>query len=202
MDGREHQQEASPSPRSPSGQPLGGDSAEPSAAILGLATPLPICWTSFASFKDNRRSSFRRCLDGAVAIVTRDKQEERRGRIAMDIEKLLVDFYNGAHTVETIAAWAYVVANRQMVLENLASFERAYEQLIELHEAGKLGVGRADFSMSNLEVFKRINQLLEPGLDSSEARQAAHEIHALAERCSRALKGNGTLIAEGGSQQS
>lgn len=120
----------------------------------------------------------------------------------MNIEKLLVDFYNGAHTVEAVAAWAYVVANRQMVLENLASFERAYEQLIELHEAGKLGVGTADFSAGNLEVVKRINQLLEPGLDSSEARQAAHEIHALAERCSRALKENDTPAAEGGSPRS
>ncbi|WP_437476382.1 hypothetical protein WME75_26240 [Sorangium sp. So ce1014] len=108
----------------------------------------------------------------------------------MEIEKLLVDFYNGARMVEVVAAWAYVVANRQMVLENLASFERAYEQLVELHAAGKLGVGTADFSAGNLGVVKRINQLIEPGLDSSEACQAAQEIHDLAERCARALRGN------------
>ncbi|WP_437744844.1 hypothetical protein WME73_07725 [Sorangium sp. So ce302] len=66
----------------------------------------------------------------------------------MDIERLLVDFYNGAHMLDVVAAWAYAVGN-----------------------------------------LKRINQLIEPGLDSGEVRQAAQEIHALAERCARALKG-------------
>ncbi|WP_433928529.1 hypothetical protein AB3662_34565 [Sorangium cellulosum] len=113
----------------------------------------------------------------------------------MDTEELLVEFYNGAHMVGAVAAWAYVVANRQIVLESLASFEKAYGQLIELHAAGKIGVGTADFSSGNLEVVKRINQLIEPGLDSDEARQAAREIHALAERCVRALKGSDTSPA-------
>ncbi|MGK4000104.1 hypothetical protein [Sorangium sp. So ce1024] len=108
----------------------------------------------------------------------------------MDIEELLVDFYDGAHMVDVVAAWAYAVANRQAVLESIASFEKAYEQLVELYAAGKLGVGTADFSAGNLEVVKRINQLIGPGLDSDEARQAAREIHALAEQCVRALKGS------------
>lgn len=108
----------------------------------------------------------------------------------MDIEELLVDFYNGAHMVDIVAAWAYAIANRQVVLENLASFEKAYGQLVELHAAGKLGVGTADFSAGNLDVVKRINHLIGPGLDSDEARQAAREIHALAEQCVRALKGS------------
>ncbi|WP_437533901.1 hypothetical protein WME79_07600 [Sorangium sp. So ce726] len=113
----------------------------------------------------------------------------------MDIEKLLVDFYNGAHVVNVVAIWAYAVANRRKILEDLASFEGAYEQLVELHAAGKLGVGTADFSVENLEIVKRINQLIGPGLDSGEARQAAHEIHALTERCARALKGGDVLSA-------
>jgi hypothetical protein len=113
----------------------------------------------------------------------------------MDIEKLLVDFYNGAHTIDVVAAWAYAVANQQEVLEKLASFESAYEQLVELHAAGKLGVGTVDFSAGNLEIIRRINQLIEPGLDSGEVRQAAQEVHALAERCARALKGGDVLPA-------
>ncbi|WP_437923970.1 hypothetical protein WMF37_33685 [Sorangium sp. So ce291] len=113
----------------------------------------------------------------------------------MEVENLLVDFYNGAHMVDVVAAWAYVVANRQMVIEQLMSFERAYEQLVELHAAGKLGVGTADFSTGNLELVKRINRLVERGLDSDEALQVAHEIHALAERCARALKGSDTSSA-------
>ncbi|WP_437731484.1 hypothetical protein [Sorangium sp. So ce1335] len=122
-------------------------------------------------------------------------------RIVMnaDIEDLLVDFYNGAHMLDVVAAWAYAVANWQAVLEGLASFEKAYEQLIELHAEGKLGVGAADFSAGNLELVQRIHRLLGPGLDSDEARQAAPEIHALAERCVRALKGSDTPpVGQGG----
>ncbi|MDC0679160.1 hypothetical protein [Sorangium atrum] len=117
-----------------------------------------------------------------------------------DIEKLLVDFYNGAHMVDIVTKWAFVVTNRQMVLENLASFERAYEQLVELRAAGKLGAGAADFSVENLDVVKRINQLIAPGLDSDEARRSAREIHDLAERCARALQRSDTPPAGQGSQ--
>lgn len=105
----------------------------------------------------------------------------------MDTEELLVDFYNGAHVLEILAAWAHVVANGQMILEQVTSFERAYEQLAELHATGKIGAGAADFSAENLELVKRIRGLIQPGLDSGEARRAAQEIHALAERCLRAL---------------
>ncbi|AUX31301.1 MULTISPECIES: hypothetical protein [Sorangium] len=118
----------------------------------------------------------------------------------MDIQDVLVDFYSGAHTVDVVAAWAYVVANRQTVLESLASFEKAYERLVELHAAGKLGVGTADFSADNLELVKRINRLVAPGLDSDEARRAAREIHDLAERCARALKESDTSPAGQGGQ--
>ncbi|WP_437984980.1 hypothetical protein [Sorangium sp. So ce117] len=52
----------------------------------------------------------------------------------MDIERLLVDFYNGAHMLDVVAAWAYAVGNRQKILDDLASFEGAYEQLVEPQE--------------------------------------------------------------------
>ncbi|WP_437727572.1 hypothetical protein [Sorangium sp. So ce861] len=117
----------------------------------------------------------------------------------MDIEDLLVDFYNGAHALDVVVAWAYVVANRQTILESIASFEKAYERLIELHAAGKIGVGTADFSAGNLDLVKRINRLIGPGFDSDEARQAAQEIHDLAERCVRALKESDTSPAGQGS---
>ncbi|WP_437675377.1 hypothetical protein [Sorangium sp. So ce131] len=109
---------------------------------------------------------------------------------ATEVEELLVNFYNGAHALELVAAWASAVANREVVHETLALFEKSYERLVELHAAGKLGAGTAEFSAVNLEVVKRINQLIGPGLDSNEARKAAREIHALAERCVRALKGS------------
>ena len=104
-----------------------------------------------------------------------------------EMVELMADFYNGAHVLEVVAKWAYAVANRQVVLEQFISFEKAYEQLVELHAAGKLGAGAADFSAENLERVKHINRLIQPVLDSGEARQAAPEIHALAEQCMRAL---------------
>ena len=113
-----------------------------------------------------------------------DTGDERRAQMA----ERMSDFFGGAAILERLAAWAYVVANEQMVLEGLASFERAYEQLIKLHAAGKLGAGAADMSAENLERVKRIIHLIQPGLDSDEARQAASEIHALAERCVQGLK--------------
>ncbi|KYF69995.1 hypothetical protein BE11_15960 [Sorangium cellulosum] len=113
----------------------------------------------------------------------------------MDTEDLLVNFYNGAHMVDAVAAWAYVVADRQVVLEHLMSFERAYEQLVALHAAGKLGVGTADFSAENLELVRRINRLVERALDSNEGVRSAREIHSLAERCARALRGSDTSPA-------
>jgi hypothetical protein len=120
-------------------------------------------------------------------------------RCRMDKEKLLVDFYNGAHFLERVAAWAYVVANHQMVLEQGIAFEKAYEQLIELHAAGKLGVGAADMSAENLDRIKRIIRLIQPELDSGEARRAAQEIHALAEGCVQALTRGGSSPVEQGS---
>ena len=107
---------------------------------------------------------------------------------AEEMAELMVDFYNGGCMLEIVAKWAYAVENRQTVLEQLISFEKAYGQLIELHAAGKLGVGAADFSPENLELVKRINRLIQPGLDGNEARQAAQEIHALAEGCLKALR--------------
>lgn len=98
------------------------------------------------------------------------------------------DFYRGCIIVERLAAWAYVVANQHVVLEHLASFERAYEEFVKLHAAGKVGAGGVDFSEENLERVKRIGRLLQPGLDSDEARQAAQELCALTERCLKALK--------------
>jgi hypothetical protein len=105
----------------------------------------------------------------------------------MSTEELMIDFYSGGPMLEIAAKWAYMVANRQMVLEQLLSFEKAYERLIELHAEGKLGVGAADFSAENLAVVKRINRLLQSGQDSVEARQSAEEVHALAEQCLQAL---------------
>jgi len=100
---------------------------------------------------------------------------------------LFVDFYSGAHFLQSVAAWAYAVANQYTILEEGVAFEKAYAQLIGLHAAGKLGAGAADMSAENLERVRRIIHLMQPGLDSAEARQAAQEIHTLAERCLQGL---------------
>jgi hypothetical protein len=105
----------------------------------------------------------------------------------MDTEELLVDFYNGAHALEVIATWACAGANRDTVLELVASFESAYAKLIDLHAAGKIAVGAADFSVENLERVSRISRLLKPALDGGEACKEAQEIRDLATRCLQGL---------------
>ncbi|MDC3955796.1 hypothetical protein KEG38_18165 [Polyangium jinanense] len=105
-----------------------------------------------------------------------------------DADKV-ADFYSGAQMLQFVAAWAYVVANRERVLELLDAFEKAYEQMIPLHAAGKIYAGDAEFTAENLDRVKRIRLLLQPGLDSREAMQAAPEILALAERCWKGLTG-------------
>lgn len=98
-------------------------------------------------------------------------------------------FYNGALMLQKLADWAYVIANHREVLQHIASFEKAYEQLLELHTVGKLDAGAGEFSTDDLGRIKRIGCLIRPGLDSGEARDSAQEIHTLAERCLEALKG-------------
>lgn len=105
----------------------------------------------------------------------------------MNTEELLIDFYNGALLLRAVATWAHVATNPARVLEQLASFERAYEQLVELHAAGKLGVGVADFSRQNLEHVKHLLRLVQPGTESREARESADQVRCLAERCLAAL---------------
>ena len=69
-----------------------------------------------------------------------------------------------------------------------ASGHLGNEELVGLHAIGKLSVGTADFSVENLERVKLLCRLIQPGLDSVESREAAQEIHALAERYVRGLK--------------
>ena len=106
----------------------------------------------------------------------------------MDLTEKMVDFYNGAIVLDKLAGWAFVTAKGQAVLDQLVAFRAAYEELIGLHEAGKLEAGGAELSRDVLERIDRIVALLQPGLDSGEARAAAEELASLADRCVRALK--------------
>lgn len=105
----------------------------------------------------------------------------------MSIEPTMVDFYNGVVVLKRLSAWAYVEANRRLVLDEVASFAAAYEKLVQLHAEGKLGVGEADFSPENLERVKRVLALIQAGLDTDEARNTSGELHDLAERCLKGL---------------
>jgi hypothetical protein len=104
--------------------------------------------------------------------------------------EMMEDFYNGAQMLQKLADWAYVNANHREVLRYVSLFEKASEELVKLHAAGRLGAGGGGFSAENLELIKRIGRLIQPGLDSSEARESAQEIHVLAERCLLALTRN------------
>lgn len=105
-----------------------------------------------------------------------------------DIEALLVDFYGGAQALQVVSTWAQAVTNQRELLERLAAFERAYEQLAELQAAGKIEAGAADFSPENRARAALVARLIASGLDSAGAQQAAGEVHTLAERCLSGLK--------------
>lgn len=111
-------------------------------------------------------------------------EDQKRERTAEQMS----DLYSGLIVLERLAAWAYVVANQRAVLDYLVSFERAYEEFVKLHAAGKLGAGASDFSEENLERVRRISLLIPRGLESDEARQVAQEVHTLAERCLQGLR--------------
>jgi len=89
-----------------------------------------------------------------------------------------VDFYNGAIVLEKLAARGDVMADRQSIVEQMVAFEGAYRELFQLHKAGKLDAGVADFSEENLERVRRIVALLQLGDDT-----IAQEARDLAERC-------------------
>jgi hypothetical protein len=115
----------------------------------------------------------------------------------MDLEEqlseatdIMENFYNGAPILQKLADWAYVNAEHREVLRYLCLFEEAYEHLVKLHAIGKLGAEGGDFSAENLERVKLLRRLIQSGLDSSEVRESAQEIHTLAERCLQALTRN------------
>jgi len=94
---------------------------------------------------------------------------------------------NGTIVLHRLSAWAYVEANRRLVVEQVGSFAEAYERLVMLHAEGKLGAEEGDFSQEALDRLKQLVSLIQAGLDTDEARNARHELHDLAERCLRAL---------------
>lgn len=105
-----------------------------------------------------------------------------------DVEQQVLDYAAGVICLDKLAAWAYVILNKDTIVDHLVSFERAYEELAKLHAAGRLGAGETDFSEENRERVKRVIALIQPGLDSDEARGAVQEVHALVEQCLSGLK--------------
>ncbi|MFT3776204.1 MAG: hypothetical protein QM820_63480 [Minicystis sp.] len=107
----------------------------------------------------------------------------------MNMDQTMINFYNGIVILQRLSAWAYVEANRRLVLDQLASFAESYEKLVQLHAQGKLGAGEADFSQENLERVKRVLALTQTGPDTEEGRNTLQELHDLAELCLRGLSG-------------
>lgn len=105
----------------------------------------------------------------------------------MNFEALFIDFYNGGSVLQTLATQASPIENPQEALERLESFVKAYEQLIALHAAGKVGAGAADMSAENLDVAKRILHLVRVWSNSGGPPHSVEEIRTLAERCHHAL---------------
>lgn len=104
-----------------------------------------------------------------------------------DTELLLIRFYNGASMLTLIAADAFVVTDQATALEEILSFENAYEALVNLHALGKIEAGAADFSVVNLERVKRLCLLLRKRIENTEAQNVADETRRLAEQVLKGL---------------
>ncbi len=113
----------------------------------------------------------------------------------MDIGDLVIDFYNGIQTLQAVGGLVQIAADRKATLERLAAFERAYDQLAELHAQGKIDAGAVDFSAENREFVRRIRGLLRPDPASDEAPGAADELRTLIEQCLRGLMRDGAKVA-------
>jgi diphthamide biosynthesis methyltransferase len=101
----------------------------------------------------------------------------------MDFEKLAHDFNNGGHLLRVLAAWAQVMENPQAITEQLLEFERAYAELVRLYDEAKIQGNREHFSEETLTAIRRINHLIQAGLDSPHSTEHAGEIHTLATEC-------------------
>jgi len=105
----------------------------------------------------------------------------------LHMNSVMEAFYSGVVILERVADWAYMIANRDEVIEIVTSFEKAYEELDALHAAGKLGAGKADFSKENLERVKRLCSLLRGALQATVTSPDLHEIEDLARECLQSM---------------
>lgn len=101
----------------------------------------------------------------------------------MDLEKLALDINNRGHLLRVLAAWAQVMENPQAITEQLLEFERAYAELVRLYGEAKIQGNREHFSKEALTAIRRINHLMQAGLDSPHSTEHAGEILTRATQC-------------------
>lgn len=106
----------------------------------------------------------------------------------MEFQQLSIDFYSGACVLQFLSGWGRVMADPEAMREYAVKFERAYTELVRLKDEGKVYDNKALSSMEALEAIRRINELIQSGVDSPQTFQHAREIHELAEQCLAAMK--------------
>jgi hypothetical protein len=105
------------------------------------------------------------------------EQEQER------LRDLVSDLGHGLLLLTVLAGRNPAIGSREETLELFAAFEAAYGPLADLQAVGRFDMGRGILSLELRERITRLGALLRLPPESTEAKDAASEIRALAEEC-------------------
>jgi hypothetical protein len=109
-----------------------------------------------------------------------EQEQERLG-------DLMSDLGHGLGLMAVLAGRNPAIVSLEETLELFAAFEAAYGPLADLQAVGRFDMGRGILSPELRERITRLGALLRLPPESTEAKDAAAEIHVLAEECLRML---------------
>jgi hypothetical protein len=105
------------------------------------------------------------------------EQEQERHR------DLMSDLSHGLLLLTVLAGRNPAIGSREETLELFAAFDAAYGPLADLQAVGRFDMGGGILSPELRERITRLGALLRLPPESTEAKDAAAEIRALAEEC-------------------
>ena len=109
-----------------------------------------------------------------------EQEQERLGDLVSDLG-------HGLLLLTVLAGRNPAIGSREETLELFAAFDAAYGPLADLQAVGRFDMGGGILSPELRERITRLGALIHLPPESTEARDAAAEIRALAEKCLRML---------------
>ncbi len=103
------------------------------------------------------------------------------------VTELQVNFGHGLLLLTVLAGRNPAIVSREETLELFAAFDAAYGPLADLQAVGRFDMGGGILSPELRERITRLGALLRLPPESTEAKDAAAEIRALAEECVRMM---------------